>query len=492
MTSGISPLRHLTTEQLLDTTPSGLFVVDLEMRIVYWNPAAERITGFPADLVVGRHCSVLRGIPCGDRCGLFSPEVHKPVVGASCTIFSKTGKAIHLLKNIDFLRNSRGEITGGIESFVDISYQRELETDLRRQAADLEERVAGRTEALARSEARLRTVLDTMDDLAYIAAADYRLTMMNRAMRDLYGDRQGETCYQVLHGTDQPCVWCVMERVRRGETVREERQLELNRHIYEIIHSPLVGEDGIVQKLAVCRNITERKHAELQLLEANRELDAFAHSISHDLRGLFAPIVTYMDFLRMQYGAVLDPQIMQVLTEVERQSERAIMLLDDLLDLAQVGHIETDGSPVELDRLVAEVLHARLAEEGDTLLEVTVGALPPMNIAESLAYQVFTNLISNALRYAGPSGSSIEVGCREEDTLRVYFVRDHGPGVTPQEREKIFEIFHRGTAARNTRGSGVGLAIVRKIALRYQGSAWVEDTPGGGATFCFALPRKPA
>ena len=87
-----------------------------------------------------------------------------------------------------------------------------------------------------------------------------------------------------------------------------------------------------------------------------------------------------------------------------------------------------------------------------------------------------------------PSGGPIEVGYREEATRGVYSVRDHGPGVPAGEREKIFENFHRGTASANTRGTGIGLAIVHKIARRYEGDAWVEETPGGGAAFCFALP----
>lgn len=492
MTAAISLLKHLATNQLLGTIPSGLFVVDLEMRIVYWNPAAERITGFTAEEAVGQHCSFLQGIPCGERCGLFNPDVSKPAIGSQCTVTGKDGRTIQLLKNIDFLRDGNGEIIGGIESFVDISRQRQLEIDLRRQSDELEKNVAERTRELAHSEYRLRAVLDTMDDLAYCANSDYRLTMLNRAMRDLYGDRVGETCHRLLHGTDQPCSWCVMERVLQGETVREERQLAVNHHYYEIIHSPLVGDDGGLQKLAVCRDITERKQTEQQLRETNRELDAFTHSISHDLRGLLAPVVTYVDFLRMQYGDVLEPQILQVLAEVERQSERAITLLDDLLDLAQVGRIEGGSEPVDVAKLVAEVLRDKAAEGDGQQPEVIVGDLPPMAIPESLVFQVVANLVGNALRYAGPTGGPIEVGCREQADRRIYFVRDHGPGVDPLEREKIFEIFHRGTSSRNSRGTGVGLAIVRKIALRYQGTTWVEDTPGGGATFCFALPRNPA
>ena len=85
----------------------------------------------------------------------------------------------------------------------------------------------------------------------------------------------------------------------------------------------------------------------------------------------------------------------------------------------------------------------------------------------------------------------IEVGCRQEPGRLVYYVRDHGPGIAPEEREAVFDIFYRGRSSKGSRGTGVGLAIVRKVALRCQGSAWVEETPGGGATFCLAVPRQP-
>lgn len=489
MTDRPSPLDHVTTDQLLGTIPSGLFVVDREMRIVYWNPAAERITGFPASEAVGRHCSFLQGIPCGERCGLFDPAVRKPTIGGLCTIVGKDGRTVHLLKNIDHLYDSEGRVIGGIESFVDITRQRTLENDLRRQAEELELRVAARTEELARSEARLRAVLDTMDDLAYTANADYRITMMNRAMRDLYGNRTGETCHRVLHDQEQPCAWCVMDRVLRGETVREERPMAEKRRLYEIIHSPLAGEDGTIQKLAVCRDITERKQTEQQLRETNRELDAFTRSVSHDLRGLLAPVVTYMDFLRSQYGEVLDPQVLLVLGEVERQGERAVALVDDLLDLAQVGRVAAGDQLVDVGALIDEVLRAHAGEAGTPLPAVTVAPLPPIPLPETLAYQLFANLIGNALRYGQPASGPLEISCRELPERLVYVVRDHGPGIPAGERTAIFDIFHRGTTAQGTRGTGVGLAIVRKIAHHCHGEVWVEETPGGGATFCFAIPR---
>ena len=486
-----SLVEHLQLEQTLNIIPSGLFLVDTDMRILYWNPAAERITGFKAEEVIGKHCSFLEGIPCGRKCGLLDADTPKPIIGATCSITKKSGERITILKNVETIHDSNGQALGGIESFHDITRQRKLERALRRDAFVLEKRIDERTAELQKSESRFRAMLDSMDDLAYITSSDFRLTFMNKAMMEAFGDRVGETCYLAMHGKHQPCPDCPIKRVIKQGTWREERSFGHHNRIYEIIHSRLPSESGNVQKLAICRDITKRKQAEQELTEANLELDAFANSISHDLRNILSPVVTYMDFLRIQYGDVLDPEIHQVLGEVERQSERAIALLDDLLDLAQVGQIEPAERPTDVGKIVDEITREHLFENDGPEPDMYVSELPATWVPEAMIYQVFANLIGNAFKYAGVAGQPIEIGCRKEPSRLVYFVRDHGPGVPPEERETVFDIFSRGSTSQPARGTGVGLAIVRKVALRCHGKAWVEGTPGGGATFCLALPHHP-
>lgn len=481
-------IQNLSLEKVLGTIPSGLFVVDNDMQVVYWNPEAERITGYTAKEALGQHCSFLQGIPCGSKCGLFSDDVSKPVIGGECTVLTKSGKTIHLLKNIDYLRDENQNIIGGIESFIDVTQQRLLETSLRTQAEQLEQRVQERTQDLQKSESRFRMVLDNMDDMAYIATEGYTLTFMNRSMIEMFGERIGQHCYQVLHDKEDPCPWCPMDKIFKNRTFRDERQLGHQGRLYEVIHSPLPEEEGQRQKLAVCRDITLRDRAEKELKEANRELDAFAHSISHDLRGILSPVVTYMDFLRTTYSDVLDEQVMNILKEVDHQSERAIALLDDLLDLAQVSHVKPSDNPTDVNQIVDEVIR-ELSLAQETAPETCVDLLPQTWLPETLVYQVFSNLIGNAFNYVPRESGPIEIGCWQESHQNTYFVRDHGVGVPFKERNEIFDIFFRGKTSKGQRGTGVGLAIVRKIALRCNGEAWVEQTPGGGATFCIAIPK---
>jgi signal transduction histidine kinase len=108
-----------------------------------------------------------------------------------------------------------------------------------------------------------------------------------------------------------------------------------------------------------------------------------------------------------------------------------------------------------------------------------------------MLYQVFSNLIGNAVRYAGETGGFVEVGGERQGERVRFFVRDHGPGIPVEERQKIFELFHRGSTGKGTHGTGVGLAIVRKIAQLARGKAWVEETPGGGSTFWVEFRDSP-
>jgi signal transduction histidine kinase len=235
-------------------------------------------------------------------------------------------------------------------------------------------------------------------------------------------------------------------------------------------------------------HITERRAAEERLRETNRELEAFVYTISHDLRSPLAPIIGYAEFLRTEYAAKLDERALDSLGEIEGQANRMLVLLEDLLDLAQAGYLDRPRQPVEAGNVLQEVLREMTGQFPKGAQVAVPTPLPHAHLPESLLSQIFRNLVGNALRYAG---GTIEVGGEREDHRVGYFVRDHGPGIPEAERDRIFEVFFRGSTARGSRGTGIGLATVRKIARSYGGKAWVEETPGGGSTFRVLLDDDP-
>jgi PAS domain S-box-containing protein len=475
----------LPLEQVLRTMPSGLFLVDLKQVVVYWNEEAERITGFSAAEALGQHCSFLEGIECGQGCGLYQESVTKPILGASCTIKTKAGKQIVVTKNVDYLRKD-GEIVGGIESFIDISEQKELERKLRDHGKQLEIAVNQRTRELDQERRRLSSLLEAMTDFAYIVSDDTRIQYMNPAMTAVFGDMSGKLCYTALYGRDQVCLDCPLSRTLRGEIIREERSNANTKRIYEILHTPLYSLDGTLQKLAVCRDITERKAAEQALRDANADLAAFAHTVSHDLRTPLTPIIGFAEFLREEYSDKLDDRAIEILFDIENQGHKLLQMMEDLLVLAKVGRLKTPAEPHLVGPVIEEIIEDLDEQIRKKQAQIQVALLPEANIPATLLTQLFTNLIVNALHYGCPPKGTIEIGGERHDNLLRFYVRDHGPGLPEKDRKRVFEPFSRGKQKEGP-GSGIGLAIVEKIARLYNGRAWVEETPGGGCTFIVEL-----
>ena len=231
------------------------------------------------------------------------------------------------------------------------------------------------------------------------------------------------------------------------------------------------------------REIAERRSAEENLQKANRELEEFTYTVSHDLRTPITVIVSYADLVKENYRARLDANALEYLDEIIAAGEKMAKLMDDLLALAKVGKIPKEVEPYDSWEIVDEVIYGLslgLASSG-TVIEL--GSLPKVQLPKSLLFQIFDNLIGNAVRYAAASGGVIRVAGERKDELVRFSVSDQGPGIPSEERERIFEVFFRGATGKKQAGTGIGLATIRKIARLYGGDAWVEETPGGGSTF---------
>ncbi len=474
-------LSEYPLETLLQTIPTGLFLVDNDKNIVYWNAEATRITGYTAEEAVGRHCSFLHGDPCHIECGLFSEMTPKPEIGLSCSFRHKDGRTIALTKNVDLLHDDSGKVIGGIEAFVDISRLRELEADLRLKVED-------RTRELEFEKAGLRAVLDGMTDPTYICDSHYRVSFINRAMAEIIGQAEGELCYKAIYHKDAVCDDCPLPQVLKGKIVQQEKTLPETGRTYEIIHSPYPLAQKPTHKLGVNRDITERIETRRWLQQANRELDAFVSTVSHDLRSPLTPLIGFADLLEERYSDQLDEIGQECIAEIKKTAEKMRDLLEDLLSLSRVSQIKLPDEPIDATR-IAESIRFELSDKIlETQAQVDIDHLPDVKIPESLLSNLFRNLLGNALKYAAKENSHIEVtGQKFPDRVR-FLVIDHGPGIPMSEREAIFEPFHRGVRSRGTQGSGIGLATVAKTARVFSGSCWVEETPGGGATFVVDFP----
>jgi len=243
-------------------------------------------------------------------------------------------------------------------------------------------------------------------------------------------------------------------------------------------------------KEALDRELEQHRQTEVELREANRELDAFVRTVSHDLRSPLTPIIGLAGILQERLGPRLESGDLEALKTIESQGHRMSRILTDLLAFARAGHTPTedpDIAPLDetLDR-VLEDLGSRLIA---ARMEVRRTPLPELCYPRTFIFQMLSNLVSNALKYAAEPNGIIEIaGDLNSDGHLLLRVADHGPGIPEPERQKVFELFYRRRCHLSQEGSGIGLATVKKIAERLGGRIHVEATPGSGATFIIELP----
>ena len=227
--------------------------------------------------------------------------------------------------------------------------------------------------------------------------------------------------------------------------------------------------------------------AELQV--ANRELESFSYSVSHDLRAPLRAIDGYSLMLEEDYAAQLDGEGRRLLGVVRQEAARMGQLIDDLLAFSHIGRRPIASIPFDLTALVQEVVGELSAHY--PAARIVVGRLPACNGDRALLRQVWLNLIGNALKYSSRHAAPrVEIGGRIDPAENVYWVRDNGAGFDMRYQEKLFRVFQRLHREDEFTGTGVGLAIVQRVMERHRGRAWAEGEVGKGATFSIALPHE--
>ncbi len=233
------------------------------------------------------------------------------------------------------------------------------------------------------------------------------------------------------------------------------------------------------------------RESESQLERAKRELEAFSYSVSHDLRAPLRAIDGFSKILREDQAARLDDEGRRLLDSIVQGARTMGRLIDDLLEFSRMGRAALRPWRVDMTALAQSVFQEVAAGEPGRRIESRIGPLPEAWGDPSLLRQVLVNLLGNAVKYTRPREvATVEVGGREEGGETVYVVRDNGVGFPPEYAPKLFGVFQRLHSAKEFEGTGVGLAIVHRIVTRHGGRVWAEGSPGAGATFSFALPRK--
>lgn len=236
---------------------------------------------------------------------------------------------------------------------------------------------------------------------------------------------------------------------------------------------------------------SDKRKAENRIQELNAELEDFSYSVSHDLRSPLRVISGYATMLKEDYGRELNKDANGIIDVVIRNAQKMGQLIDDLLSFARLTRAEVRKQPVNFHEMVISA-YSEVSELYPTInTELKVGTMLPVQSDVLLMKQVWLNLISNAVKYSSKRDNAvIEVGSYEKEQSVCYFVRDNGVGFDMNYADQLFRVFQRLHRDDEFTGTGVGLALVKKIIARQGGNVWAESTPGKGATFCFSLPDQ--
>ena len=345
----------------------------------------------------------------------------------------------------------------------------------------------------------LSAVLEGAPDGILVVDRSRFITWANPAMARLTG-------YAVEELVDQPLALVLrsqedLERIAaalRPEKPAWSEELEVRRRDgkplavsvnAQLLTLPDGAEMGAV---AYVRDLSERREIENELSRRAEELQNWVNAVSHDLRSPLVAVLGFARLLSEDYGDRLDEQGLRFLRRIEEAGRTMEALVHDLLEFARIGR--TEPRRVHVDpREVLLQLHAELKPRlEEAQLELHLPEQPPLVWCDrTQLYQVLSNLVGNALDHAGPMRRPlIEVSVVAEEGRRHLVVRDHGRGIDPADHDRIFEIFQtRGVRRNGKRGTGIGLAIVRKIAESHGGEAWVESRIGEGAAFHVTFPN---
>ncbi|MDP2602345.1 MAG: ATP-binding protein [Deltaproteobacteria bacterium] len=247
-----------------------------------------------------------------------------------------------------------------------------------------------------------------------------------------------------------------------------------------------------INELAANRQKAEKALAERaeELKRSNRELEQFAYVASHDLQEPLRMITGYTQLLAKRYGDKLDQDANEYIDYAVEGAKRMQALIHDLLDYSRVGTRGKEFAPADCQAIVTETLRTLQPAIQESAATIAYDSLPTVMGEESQLLQLFQNLIGNAIKYRDSKPPVVQVSCKQEGGNWLFSVRDNGIGIDPKYAERIFVIFQRLHGRDQYAGTGIGLAVCKKIVERHGGKIWVESEPGKGATFYFTIPAR--
>jgi PAS domain S-box-containing protein len=502
--------REAQLNTIVENLDAGIVVSDLNGKLLHWNPSALKLHGYTRqdqdqrifrDLVDTFELSTLDGavIPLqrwplarilrGETLRNLELRVYR--IGTDHRrILNYGGTLVHDL---------HGKALMAIVTIDDITERKIAEEKLQ---ASLKEVSDFKT---ALDEHAIVAITDPRGKITYANDKFCAISKYSRA--ELLGQD-----HRIINSGYHPTEFMrnLWTTIGRGDVWRGEvRNRAKDGSIYWVDTTivPFLGEQGKPrQYVAIRTDITERKRAEnevrqlnveleervrrrtAELEAANKELEAFSYSVSHDLRAPLRAVDGFSQAVIEDYGTQLPEEGRHYLETIREGAQRMGLLIDDLLTFSRLSRMPLNKQSINSKRLVGEALEELNTQQNGRQIDVRIGDLPVCQGDPALLKQVWVNLLSNALKYTRKREKAVvEIGSSRDNGENVYFVSDNGTGFDMKYANKLFGVFQRLHRADEFEGTGVGLAIVQRVVHRHGGRVWANATPDRGASFYFTL-----
>ena len=475
--------------KLLEMANDSILILDVDDRITYWNKGCERLYGWTSDEAVGRIAYDL----LKTRFPVSFDEIKAHLTGhntweGELTQTTRSGSRVRVASRWTLDRDSAGNPQNYLEINRDITEQRRVE------------------QALRDAEGRLRIMLESIVDYAiFTVDREGCISTWNTGAQKqfLYQDREiiGRPVSLLFTPEDRSIgvpdrEMAVAAEQGMSHDDRWHLRKDGSRFLATGTLRPMHEDGGhIAGFIKICRDITDRWQAQdafrrksEELARTNADLEQFASIASHDLQAPLRTIAGYLQLLERTHGNRLDPEGREFLRIAIDSARKMHTLTQDLLTFARAGAAPRAFAPVNATEVLAQALENLKTAVAETGAQLTSDPLPVVRGEKSQLVQLFQNLIGNALKYRSAEPPRVQVTAKLLDGSYLFSVKDNGIGMDPAHRERIFAPFQRLHTEEEYSGTGIGLAICKRIVENHGGRIWAESEPGRGSTFSFTLP----
>jgi PAS domain S-box-containing protein len=418
------------------------------------------------------------------------------------TLRRKDGTTVPVEINARMLSNGRM-----LAMVRDITMRKRAEEEIKLVNASLEEKVAWRTKELQEKISQLEESEDRFHKAFKASSAGISITRLSDStyndVNDAFLNMIGYSRNEVI-GKSSVDLGLIVDIVHRDEALKQIRETGSIRHLEMTIRKKsgelanilssveTITHNGEKFAINIIYDITALKEAQEKLESVNRELEAFSYSVSHDLRAPLRSVIGYSEVIQEDFGNILPDLVKAHLKTIRKNASRMGQLIDDLLAFSKLGKQELNKTRVDMRHLVEKnILEVTNLMGGNTRFVVDDLAFASGDSA--MLNQVWSNLISNAVKYSSrKEAPEVNIGCYQQENETVFFIRDNGAGFNMDFAAKLFGVFQRLHRASEFEGTGVGLALVKRIIDKHNGRIWAEGKEGEGATFYFSLPETAA